>query len=83
MTIYYGNCFIINDNSYAGTDSRFMFYFWLVLCRRLEDILDAFADRVSKPHLFLTDKMLIALGKKNGCFQACFLKYLFMTSFEL
>lgn len=31
-------------------------------CRRLEDILDNFADRVSKPRLFLTDKMLISLG---------------------
>jgi len=35
-------------------------------------MLDAFADRVSKPHLFLTDKMLIALGKKNGDIPACF-----------
>ena len=26
-------------------------------------MLDAFADRVSKPRLFLTDKMQIALGK--------------------
>ena len=33
------------------------------LCRRLEDMLDAFADRVSKPRLYLTDKMLIAMGK--------------------
>lgn len=35
----------------------------LAFCRRLEDILDAFADRVSKPRLFLTDKMQIALGE--------------------
>ncbi|CAL5417034.1 unnamed protein product [Camellia sinensis] len=34
--------------------------FWRVY-QRLEDILDAFADRVSKPRLFLTDKMQIAL----------------------
>jgi len=31
-------------------------------------MLDAFADRVSKPHLHLTDKMLIALGKKMEAF---------------
>lgn len=31
--------------------------------RRLEEMLDAFADRVSKPRLYLTDKMQIALGK--------------------
>ena len=37
--------------------------FFLELSRRLEDMLDAFADRVSKPRLFLTDKMQIALGK--------------------
>lgn len=30
--------------------------------RRMEEILDAFADRVSKPRLFITDKMQIALG---------------------
>ncbi|KAH7572781.1 hypothetical protein JRO89_XS03G0011300 [Xanthoceras sorbifolium] len=30
--------------------------------KRLEAILDAFADRVSKPRLFLTDKMQIALA---------------------
>lgn len=46
---------------------------WLLLCRRLEDILDAFADRVSKPHLFLTDKMLIALGKKMEAFSSLIL----------
>ncbi|RVW28590.1 Gamma-secretase subunit APH1-like [Vitis vinifera] len=34
--------------------------------RRLEDILDAFADRVSKPRLFLTDKMQIALAGGLG-----------------
>lgn len=31
--------------------------------RKLEDILDAFADRVSKPRLYHTDKMQIALGE--------------------
>ncbi|KAJ4840377.1 hypothetical protein Tsubulata_021393 [Turnera subulata] len=35
--------------------------FWKVY-KRLEDLLDAFADRVSKPRLYLTDKMLIALA---------------------
>nr|KJB27985.1 hypothetical protein B456_005G020200 [Gossypium raimondii] len=35
--------------------------FWKVY-KRLEDILDAFADRVSKPRLYPTDKMQIALG---------------------
>jgi hypothetical protein len=30
--------------------------------RKMEDMLNAFADRVSKPRLFLTDKMLLALG---------------------
>ncbi|KAG5530839.1 hypothetical protein RHGRI_025712 [Rhododendron griersonianum] len=34
--------------------------FWRVY-KRLEDMLDAFADRVAKPRLFLTDKMQIAL----------------------
>ncbi|GLT66239.1 hypothetical protein SLA2020_386150 [Shorea laevis] len=41
--------------------------FWKVY-KRLEHILDAFADKVSKPHLFLTDKMQIALGKLCMCF---------------
>lgn len=31
----------------------------------MEDMLNAFADRVSKPRLFLTDKMLLALGTIN------------------
>ena len=35
--------------------------------RQLEDMLDAFADRVSKPRLYLTDKMQIALGKLLRC----------------
>ncbi|CAA2985371.1 gamma-secretase subunit APH1-like [Olea europaea subsp. europaea] len=35
--------------------------FWKIY-KRLEDILDAFADRVSKPRLFITDKMQIALA---------------------
>lgn len=33
-------------------------YYW----RRLEDVLDSFADRISRPRLFLTDKLQIALG---------------------
>lgn len=39
--------------------------FWKVY-KRLEDMLDAFADRVSKPRLFLTDKMQIALAAGLG-----------------
>ncbi|KAI5658103.1 hypothetical protein M9H77_26896 [Catharanthus roseus] len=39
--------------------------FWRVYMK-LEDILDAFADRVSKPRLFLTDKMQIALAGGFG-----------------
>ncbi|KNA06140.1 hypothetical protein SOVF_183830 [Spinacia oleracea] len=41
---------------------------------RLEDMLDAFADRLSKPRLFLTDKMQIALagGLGHGVAHAVF-----------
>ncbi|KAK9672270.1 hypothetical protein RND81_12G088000 [Saponaria officinalis] len=39
----------------------FRILFWKAY-QRLEVLLDAFADRVSKPRLFLTDKMQIALG---------------------
>ncbi|KAL5539423.1 hypothetical protein UlMin_020218 [Ulmus minor] len=47
--------------------------FWNVY-KRLEDMLDAFADRVSKPRLFLTDKMQIALagGLGHGVAHAVF-----------
>ncbi|PON74887.1 Gamma-secretase subunit [Parasponia andersonii] len=47
--------------------------FWK-LYKKLEDILDAFADRVSKPRLFLTDKMQIALagGMGHGLAHAVF-----------
>ncbi|KAI4372737.1 hypothetical protein MLD38_010934 [Melastoma candidum] len=40
----------------------------------MEGILDAFADRVSKPRLFLTDKMQIALagGLGHGVAHAVF-----------
>lgn len=39
-------------------------------------MLDAFADRVSKPHLLLTDKMQLALGKnikvsRSWCLSSC------------
>ncbi|KAG5404099.1 hypothetical protein IGI04_010218 [Brassica rapa subsp. trilocularis] len=37
------------------------FLFWK-LYMRLEDVLDSFADRISRPRLFLTDKLQIALG---------------------
>nr|VDD16996.1 unnamed protein product [Brassica rapa] len=30
--------------------------------KRLDDVLDSFADRISRPRLFLTDKLQIALG---------------------
>ncbi|KAK9141304.1 hypothetical protein Scep_010985 [Stephania cephalantha] len=47
--------------------------FWKVY-KKLEDILDSFADRVSKPRLFLTDKMQIALagGLGHGVAHAVF-----------
>lgn len=47
--------------------------FWKVY-RRLEEMLDAFADRVSKPRLYLTDKMQIALagGLGHGIAHAVF-----------
>ncbi|KAE9620449.1 hypothetical protein Lal_00019630 [Lupinus albus] len=48
-------------------------FFWK-LYLRLEDMLNAFADRAAKPHLFLTDKMLIALagGLGHGVAHAVF-----------
>lgn len=47
--------------------------FWKVY-KRLEDLLDAFADKVSKPRLFLTDKMQISLagGLGHGVAHAVF-----------
>ncbi|XP_058094136.1 gamma-secretase subunit APH1-like [Magnolia sinica] len=47
--------------------------FWKIY-KRLEDMLDAFADRVSKPRLFLTDKLQIALagGLGHGVAHAVF-----------
>lgn len=36
-------------------------------------MLDAFADRVSKPRLYLTDKMLIALGRLLKIFNFAFI----------
>ncbi|XP_022875117.1 gamma-secretase subunit APH1-like [Olea europaea var. sylvestris] len=47
--------------------------FWKIY-KRLEDILDAFADRVSRPRLFITDKMQIALagGMGHGVAHAVF-----------
>ncbi|KAK1289876.1 Gamma-secretase subunit APH1-like [Acorus calamus] len=47
--------------------------FWKVY-KRLEDLLDSFADRVSKPRLMVTDKMQIALagGLGHGVAHAVF-----------
>ncbi|GAV90070.1 Aph-1 domain-containing protein [Cephalotus follicularis] len=47
--------------------------FWR-LYKRLEDILDAFADKIAKPRLLLTDKLLIALagGLGHGVAHAVF-----------
>lgn len=47
--------------------------FWTAY-RKLEDLLDAFADRVSKPRLYHTDKMQIALagGLGHGLAHAVF-----------
>ncbi|KAH9727682.1 gamma-secretase subunit APH1-like [Citrus sinensis] len=47
--------------SSVGFQEGLRVLFWKVY-KRLEDTLDAFADRVGKPRLFLTDKMQIALG---------------------
>ncbi|KAI3919152.1 hypothetical protein MKW92_031691 [Papaver armeniacum] len=48
-------------------------FFWMGY-KKLEDILDTFADRVSKPRLYLTDKMQIALagGLGHGVAHAVF-----------
>ncbi|MCL7043243.1 hypothetical protein MKW94_015028 [Papaver nudicaule] len=48
-------------------------FFWMAY-KKLEDILDSFADRVSKPRLYLTDKMQIALagGLGHGVAHAVF-----------
>ncbi|KAE9450529.1 hypothetical protein C3L33_17564, partial [Rhododendron williamsianum] len=48
---------------FVAVISKKPFLILTLLSRRLEDMLDAFADRVAKPRLFLTDKMQIALGK--------------------
>ncbi|XP_043723101.1 gamma-secretase subunit APH1-like isoform X2 [Telopea speciosissima] len=45
----------------VGFQEGLRILFWRVY-KRLEDILDAFADRISKPRLYLTDKMQIALA---------------------
>ncbi|KAJ6733879.1 GAMMA-SECRETASE SUBUNIT APH-1 [Salix koriyanagi] len=57
----------------AGFSRRASILFWKVY-KRLEDMLDAFADRLAKPRLFLTDKMLIALagGLGHGVAHAVF-----------
>ncbi|KAI4370403.1 hypothetical protein MLD38_018758 [Melastoma candidum] len=57
----------------VGFQEGLRIFFWRVY-KRMEDILDAFADRVSKPRLFLTDKMQIALagGLGHGVAHAVF-----------
>ncbi|AQK69902.1 Gamma-secretase subunit APH1-like [Zea mays] len=47
--------------------------FWM-LYKKMEEMLDAFADRISKPRLRLTDKMLISLagGLGHGVAHAVF-----------
>ncbi|PSS24078.1 Gamma-secretase subunit APH1-like [Actinidia chinensis var. chinensis] len=59
--------------SSVGFQEGLRIVFWRVY-KRLEDMLDAFADRVSKPRLFLTDKMQIALagGLGHGVAHAVF-----------
>ncbi|XP_057489977.1 gamma-secretase subunit APH1-like [Actinidia eriantha] len=51
--------------SSVGFQEGLRIVIWRVY-KRLEDMLDAFADRVSKPRLFLTDKMQIALAAGLG-----------------
>ncbi|XP_031265658.1 gamma-secretase subunit APH1-like [Pistacia vera] len=57
----------------VGFEEGLRVFFWKVY-KRLEDMLDAYADRVSKPRLFLTDKMQIALagGLGHGVAHAVF-----------
>ncbi|XP_042515157.1 gamma-secretase subunit APH1-like isoform X1 [Macadamia integrifolia] len=57
----------------VGFQEGLRILFWKVY-KRLEDILDAFADRISKPRLYLMDKMQIALagGLGHGVAHAVF-----------
>ncbi|OAY74002.1 Gamma-secretase subunit APH1-like [Ananas comosus] len=57
----------------VGFQEGIRLVFWK-LYKKMEDMLDAFADRVSKPRLFLTDKMQIALagGLGHGVAHAVF-----------
>ncbi|MQM09952.1 hypothetical protein Taro_042842 [Colocasia esculenta] len=57
----------------VGVQEGMRILFWR-LYKRLEDLLNAFADKMSKPHLFLTDKMQIALagGLGHGVAHAVF-----------
>ncbi|XAR71148.1 hypothetical protein NMG60_11028280 [Bertholletia excelsa] len=57
----------------VGFQEGLRILFWRVY-KRLEEILDTFADRVSKPRLFFTDKMQIALagGLGHGVAHAVF-----------
>ncbi|XP_047310235.1 gamma-secretase subunit APH1-like [Impatiens glandulifera] len=57
----------------VGFQELVRIFFWKAY-KKLEDVLDAFADRVSKPRLFWTDKMQIALagGLGHGVAHAVF-----------
>ncbi|XP_059632884.1 gamma-secretase subunit APH1-like [Cornus florida] len=57
----------------VGFQEGLRIVFWRIY-KRLEEILDAFADKVSKPRLFWTDKMQIALagGLGHGVAHAVF-----------
>ncbi|KAM0875378.1 hypothetical protein ACQ4PT_036831 [Festuca glaucescens] len=47
---------------FAGVIARKPFLVLTLLSRKVEEMLDAFADRIAKPRLCLTDKMLISLA---------------------
>ncbi|KAK4428754.1 Gamma-secretase subunit APH1-like [Sesamum alatum] len=57
----------------VASQEALRFFLWR-LYKRMEELLDAFADRVSKPRLLITDKMQIALagGMGHGVAHAVF-----------
>ncbi|KAG6434687.1 hypothetical protein SASPL_106327 [Salvia splendens] len=73
--------YLIKQDSYVDSKiyATYLNYsyraFVLLICiRRMEEMLDAYADRVSKPRLYITDKMQIALagGMGHGVAHAVF-----------